>query len=48
MTAPDHMPPAFKKHLHDTGHPHMEPPINPGRFTNYFDFTFEFGRFAIG
>ena len=33
MTAPDHMPEAFENSLHETGHPHMEPPVNPGRFT---------------
>ena len=32
MTAPDRMPEAFENSLHDAGHPHMEPPINPGRF----------------
>ena len=32
MTAPDHMPEAFENSLHDAGHPHMEPPANPGRF----------------
>jgi hypothetical protein len=33
MTAPDRMPEAFENSLHDAGHPHMEPPANPGRFT---------------
>jgi hypothetical protein len=32
MTAPDRMPEAFENSLHDAGHPHMEPPTNPGRF----------------
>ena len=32
MTAPDRMPEAFENSLHDAGHPHMEPPANPGRF----------------
>jgi len=32
MTAPDHMLEAIENSLHETGHPHMEPPINPGRF----------------
>jgi hypothetical protein len=32
MTAPDYMPEAFENSLHETGHPHMEPPVNPGRF----------------
>jgi hypothetical protein len=34
MTAPDRMPEAFENSLHDAGHPHMEPPANPGRFTS--------------
>jgi hypothetical protein len=33
MTAPDHMSETFKNCLHETGHPHMGPPANPGRFT---------------
>jgi hypothetical protein len=33
MTAPDRMPEAFENSLHDAGHPHMEPPANPERFT---------------
>ena len=33
MTAPDRMPEAFENSLHDAGHPHMEPPANPGRFS---------------
>ena len=24
---------SVQRHLHETGHPHMEPPINPARFT---------------
>ena len=32
MTAPDRMPEAFENSLHEAGHPHMEPPANPGRF----------------
>jgi hypothetical protein len=32
MTAPDRMPEAFENSLHDAGHPHKEPPANPGRF----------------
>ena len=36
MTAPDHMPEAFENSLHETGHPHMEPPANPGRFKDAF------------
>jgi hypothetical protein len=32
MTAPDHMLEDAKWPLHETGHPHMEPPINPERF----------------
>jgi hypothetical protein len=31
MTAPDHMSETFKNCLHETGHPHMGPPANPGR-----------------
>ena len=34
MTAPDRMPEAFENSLHDAGHPHMEPPANPGRFSS--------------
>jgi hypothetical protein len=34
MTAPDRMPEAFENSLHDAGHPHMEPPTNPGRFSS--------------
>jgi hypothetical protein len=33
MTAPDRMPEAFENSLHDAGHPHMEPPANPERFS---------------
>ena len=33
MTAPDCMPEAFENSLHDAGHPHMEPPANPERFS---------------
>ena len=33
MTAPDRMPEASENSLHDAGHPHMEPPANPERFT---------------
>jgi len=33
MTAPDHMPEIFENRLHEPGHPHMEPPANPVRFT---------------
>ena len=34
MTAPDHMSETFKNCLHETGHPHMGPPANPGRFND--------------
>ena len=37
MTAPDRMPEAFENSLHDAGHPHMEPPANPGRFYGTLD-----------
>jgi hypothetical protein len=33
MTAPDHMRDDGKGRLHEPGHPHMEPPTNPGRFS---------------
>ena len=33
MTAPDHMPEMFENRLHEPGHPHMEPPANPVRFS---------------
>ncbi len=32
MTAPDHMSETLKNCLHETGHPHMGPPANSGRF----------------
>jgi len=32
MTAPDYMLEDAKWPLHETGHPHMVPPINPVRF----------------
>ena len=37
MTAPDHMSETFKNCLHETGHPHMGPPANPGRFISRKD-----------
>ncbi|MCU7431763.1 hypothetical protein OC539_26045, partial [Paracoccus denitrificans] len=30
----DHMPGGTNLPLHEPGHPHMEPPANPARFSN--------------